>query len=238
MSTSPVLVDRDRRGPAAPDPSSLREGVSVMLPFVAGFAPFALAIGAVAARGNAWAGWSGSWLIYGGSAHLATLQGLGRSGLVVAVLTGVLVNARLLVYSASLARRWAGQPTWFRFAAAPLVIDPTWAVAEARPVREQASDERRFFLAAGLTLGVGWSAMMAAGVALGGRLDASSLAVAVPLCLVSLVAPRLVDPDTRWVCLAAAATTPFTGGFPAGTGLLVAAGAGVLAGAALAARRA
>jgi branched chain amino acid efflux pump len=234
----PVAVDRGGRDLTAGAASSVRDGVSVMVPFVAGFAPFALAIGAVAARGNAWAGWSGSWLIYGGSAHLGTLQGLGRSGLVVAILTGVLVNARLLVYSASLGGRWAGQPTWFRLAAAPLVIDPTWAVTEARPLREVASDERRFFFAAGLTLGIGWSAMMAAGVALGGRLDATSLAVAVPLCLVGLVAPRLVDADTRWVCLAAAATTLLTGGFPAGTGLLVAAGAGVLVGAALAARRA
>ena len=238
MSPAPTTVDRGRADDTARGSSSVRDGVSVMLPFIAGFAPFALAIGAVAARGNAWAGWSGSWLIYGGSAHLATLQGLGRSGLVVAVLTGVLVNARLLVYSASLAGRWAGQPTWFRLAAAPLVIDPTWAVAQGRPARELASDERRFFLAAGLTLGVGWSAMMAAGVALGGRLDTSSLAVAVPLCLVGLVAPRVVDADTRWVCLAAAAAMLFARGLPAGTGLLVAAAAGVLVGAALSARRA
>ncbi len=118
------------------------------------------------------AGWAGSWLIYGGSAHLAALQTLDQSGAAAAILTGLLVNARLVVYSAALARRWPDQPRWFRFAAAGLIIDPTWAVAERHA--ESSADpaaQRRYFLAAGLTLGVGWSAAIAAGALLGARLD-------------------------------------------------------------------
>ena len=76
------------------------------------------------------AGWAGSWLIFGGSAHLAAIRTLDQAGAVAAILTGLLINARLLVYSASLARRWRGQPRWFRVAAAGLIIDPTWAAAE------------------------------------------------------------------------------------------------------------
>ena len=221
---------------AVPSPAipAAREGVTVMAPFIAGYAPFAFAIGAVVSTGaDPLAGWSGSWLVYGGSAHLATLRTLAGSGLLVAVLTGVVINARLLIYSASLARQWGGQPLWFRLLAAPLVIDPTWAVAEARRDRfVTASAQRRFFVAAGLTLGVGWSAMIAAGAAFGGRLDAEHLTVAVPVCLASLVGPRLAAADTRRVC-AAAAVVAFAGsGLPAGTGLLVAVLAGCLAGAA------
>ena len=49
-----------------------RAGVVAMVPFVLGYAPFALVIGAAVAKsGDPLAGWSGSWLIYGGSAHLA-----------------------------------------------------------------------------------------------------------------------------------------------------------------------
>jgi predicted branched-subunit amino acid permease len=38
------------------------------------------------------------------------MRTLDDAGAVAAILTGLLINARLLVYSASLARRWAGQP--------------------------------------------------------------------------------------------------------------------------------
>jgi predicted branched-subunit amino acid permease len=218
---------------AATSRSAAREGVTVVAPLIAGYAPYAFAIGAViAASADPLAAWSGSWLIFGGSAHLATLRSLTGSGLLVAVLTGAVVNARLLVYSTSLAGRWRGQPLWFRLAAAPLVIDPTWAVTEARGSRDgTAAEQRRFFAAAGLTLGAAWSAMIAAGVAFGGRLDAEHLAVGVPLCLASVVGPRLAARDTRLVCAAAGVVAHVATGLPAGSGLLVAVAAGCVAGA-------
>ena len=74
------------------------------------------------------------------------------------------------------------------------MIDPTWAAAE-RHAAAGASDaaQRRFFLAAGVTLGVGWSTLIAIGVVAGGRLDAVDLEVVVPLCLAALVGPALRD---------------------------------------------
>jgi predicted branched-subunit amino acid permease len=215
-----------------------REGVAAMLPFVAGYAPFAMAIGAAAAaHGNALAGWAGSWLIYGGSAHLATLRALDGSGLLLAVATGALINARLMIYGASLARVWAGQPLWFRLVAAPMLVDPTWAVATERGADPGSpAADRRFFAAAGFTLGIGWSTMMAIGVVAGDRIASDHLVVAVPLCMASLVAPRLLDPATRWVCVVAGVTSLLTTSFPAGTGIFAAIAAGCAAGA-LSARR-
>ena len=61
--------------------------------------------------------------------------------------------------------------------------------------------QRRFFLAAGVALGLGWSTLIAVGVVAGGRLDAIDLEVVVPLCLAALVAPALRDrrqPRPRW----------------------------------------
>ena len=76
--------------------------------------------------------------------------------------------------------------------AAALIIDPTWAVAD-RHADDSADprDQRRFFLAAALTLGIGWSSAMAAGVLLGTRLDSLDLQIAVPLCLLGLVGSGL-----------------------------------------------
>jgi predicted branched-subunit amino acid permease len=225
-TASPVDV---RRAAAA-------DGVRAMLPMVAGYLPFALVIGAaVGAHGDALAGWAGSWLIYGGSAHVATLRTLGRGGVLLAIGTGILVNTRLVVYSSSLAARWRGQPRWFRIAAAPLIIDPTWAIATARPPGPPAA-ERTFFLAAGATLGMAWSGFIALGVALGDALPADHLAVAVPLCLIALVAPRLAERDGRAVCVVAGAVAWFASTLPSGIGTLLAITAGTLAGGAIADR--
>ncbi len=139
------------------------------------------------------AGWAGIWVIFGGSAHLATLRALDGGSAVLAVVTGLLVNARLLVYSASLSSSWRDQPRWFRLVGAALVIDPTWMAAERRAGEPGTpEDHRRFFLGAGVTLGAAWGALVTVGMLLGDRASGwFDLQVAVPLCLVALVGPRL-----------------------------------------------
>jgi predicted branched-subunit amino acid permease len=209
-----------------------RRGVLETLPLLAGYAPFALVIGATAAaEGAPLAGWTGSWLIYGGSAHLATMRTLGHGGLVAAILTGLLVNARLALYSTSLSRHWASQPRWFKLAAAALLIDATWATAERHAERcPDARRQREYFLGVGLTLGVGWSLAMAVGAVAGARLDGLDLDVVVPLCLLSLLGPGLRARDGRVVVVVAAAVAFLTTSWPAGTGLLAAIGVGCVAG--------
>ncbi len=213
--------------------SPARRGALVMLPLLAAYVPFALVIGSVAAdHGDALAGWSGSWLIYGGSAHLAAIRTLDDAGPVAAILTGVLVNARLLVYSTSLARTWAGQPRWFRIVAAGLIIDPTWAAVEQRQAERPAGHdvdlraERHFFLGAALTLGTTWSAAIAVGAILGTRLDVRDLQIAIPLCLLALVGAGTRTRGTRSVMVVAAAVALFTAHWPNGTGVLAAVVAG------------
>jgi len=212
--------------------SAARSGALAMLPLLVAYLPFALVIGSIVARhGSKLAGWSGSWLIYGGSAHVAAIQTLDAAGAVAAILTGLLVNARLLVYSTSLARRWKGQPRWFRLAAAGLIIDPTWAAAERHADDcPDPAEQRRYFIAAGLTLGAGWSAAIGAGAVFGARLDGLNLQIAIPLCLLSLIGPGLRAPDSRAVIVAAAATALLTSDWPSGTGLLAAVLAGAAAG--------
>ncbi len=165
-------------------------GVHAMTPLVLAYAPFAVVIGStVASIDEPVAGWAGSWLIYGGSAHLAALHGIADGGALLAIATALLVNARLLVYSASIAPRWRHQPRWFRALGPALLIDPTWALAERHDhLAASPAADRRFFLGAGLTLGAAWSALIAAGAAIGDRLPDVGLELAAPLCLLALVA--------------------------------------------------
>jgi predicted branched-subunit amino acid permease len=216
-------------------PSAARRGVLTLLPLLVAYMPFALVVGSAAAdHGAPLAGWAGSWLIFGGSAHLAAIQTLDEAGMLAAILTGLLINARLLVYSTSLASRWTDQPPWFRFAAAGLIIDPTWAVADQHADRcADSAERRRYFLAAGLTLGTAWSGAIAVGAVLGARLDSLDLQIAVPLCLLGLVGATLRTPGGRAVSAAAGVTALVSIGWPSGTGILAAVVAGSVTGLAL-----
>lgn len=211
-----------------------RRGAAAALPLVVGYAPFALVVGnAIAQHAVPMAGWTGIWTIVSGSALLATITALDSGSAAIAALTGVLLNARLGVYSASLRTPWARQPRWFKAVAALLLIDPTWAIAEQR-VRAPGTDadRRAHFLGAALTLLVGWATMISIGALLGstgGAVD--HLGVTVPLCLVALVAPRLREHDTRPTVVLAACVAFVSLTWPSGTGVLAAVAAGAVVGA-------
>ncbi len=219
MTTAPSPdVDRPTSAAGATaqlDPSRAGwAGVAAMLPLIAAYFPFALVVGnAVGEHGDRLAGWSGSWLIYGGSAHLTAIRTLEEAGATAAILAALLLNARLLLYSTALARAWVGQPRWFRLVAAGFIIDPTWAVAERHAARcTDLPTQRRFFLAAGLTLGTGWSLGIALGAVAGGRVTWLDLDIVVPLCMLALVTDRLRR--RNWQVVAASATAALmTGGW-------------------------
>jgi predicted branched-subunit amino acid permease len=198
-------------------------GAIAVAPLLVAFIPFALVVGSAATvHGGPLAAWAGSWLIFGGSAHLATVRTL-DAGPVAAILTGLLVNARLLVYSTSLGHHWADQPRWFRFAAAGMIIDPTWAIGDRHAATgPDPREQRGYFLGAGLTLGAGWTSAIAVGALIGARLDAVDLSIVVPLCLLALIGAGIRERGARSVIVGSAAVALLTVGWPSGTGLLAA----------------
>ena len=123
---------------------AIRAGVMAITPLIIGFAPFALVVGAtIGSSANHGAGIASSWLIYGGSAAARDGPHARARGAAIAVLTALLIQTRLLVYSASLSQHWQDQPRWFRVAAAPMLVDPVWAVAEARALQPGSSRAQR-----------------------------------------------------------------------------------------------
>jgi predicted branched-subunit amino acid permease len=205
-------------------------GSSSMLPFVAGYAPFAIAIGAVAAETPApVAGWAGSWTVFGGSAHLLLLRGVVSGTALSALVAALVVQSRLVVYSASLRAAWSNQPRWFRLLGAALLVDATFAAAQRRGGLPGTDRERRaHFLGAALTLGIGWSGCMAIGVLAGGAATALpvDLAVAAPLCAVVLASRSLRSREGRAVVFGAGLVAALLHAAPAGLGTLAAVGAG------------
>ena len=144
--------------------------------------------------------------------------------------TDMLAYVLLIVYSASIASRWREQPVWFRLVGAALLIDPTWALADQHAATGASPEsQRRFFLGAGITLGVWWAALIGVGAIIGDRLPHVGLELVAPLCLMSLIGTRVRDRANRWAAIAAAATALLTSHAPAGTGLMLAIAAGCVA---------
>ena len=215
----------------APGPIVDRDAVRDIAPMLLGLLPFAVVIGVtMAGLGIDLAtGLTVSFLLYGGSVQVAMLALIGSgSGIVVAALTAAIVNARLLLYGASLAIRFQGQPTWFRWLGPHTIVDQTCTAATARRELDDPSRFRRYWLTAGAVLAVGWLSGIAAGMAIGPAMPASSpLDVATGALFVALLVPRLTDRVAALTALVASVTAVATVGLPNGAGLLVSIAAGV-----------
>ncbi|HSE69643.1 MAG TPA: AzlC family ABC transporter permease [Nocardioidaceae bacterium] len=224
-----------RRAPYLPRPDAhVTAGVRAMAPMLAGFAPFALLVGAaVAASEHPLAAWLSTWTIYGGAAQLAVLDVLARdSGIAAAAVVGLLVNARLAAYATALAPHWREASWTSRTVAALTLTDVTWALAHRFDGDGYA--RRRYYLGAAMTLWFGWPAMVTAGVLTGHVFSGvPGFALLPVLTLGTLAVPHLRERPglvTGVVAtLAAAATTPLPSGIALPVSAVCGATAGVLA---------
>ena len=224
-----------RRGRiAGPRPrSASRAGVEAMVPFILGLSPVALIVGATIGEHEArWAAWMGVWPIFSGNAHVATVRALHDAGAAVAILTGLAVNTRVAAYGFAVAARWQHQPRWFRLLAPGLLVDPTFAADEHHAAHHpDPTEQRRFFLAAGLTLGVAFWALVTIGMLVGGRLGGGlGLDITVPLCLVVSLGARVRARPAAVAATLGALVIVVSAGWPSGTGMLVAIAAGAAGG--------
>src|SRR5262245_68848 len=113
------------------DRRDIAAGARAMLPWLVGVVPFGLVIGLSAAQASipTLAGWLTGPLIYSGSAQVAVIQMLdGGAAPLVVILAALVINLRLVLYSAAMARHWRGSPWWWRLVAGYLLVDPSFAV--------------------------------------------------------------------------------------------------------------
>ncbi|HEY2194329.1 MAG TPA: AzlC family ABC transporter permease [Actinomycetospora sp.] len=231
-----TIASRHPRAVRAASPlwRGLADGAGIVLAYV----PFGTALGAALARTGLPPGlsWSSSPLLFGGAAQLVAVQLLaGGAPAVVVVAASLVVNARLLLYSASLAPYARGWPRRWRWAGAYLLVDPVYALAMGRFAGADDDGEPRgrlrYYLAAGATMWVGWSVLTGAGVVLGGLLPAwLPLGLAAPLTFLVLLLPMLAGRAAYAAALVGGVVALLAAGLPLGLGLLCGAGAGVVAG--------
>ncbi len=212
------------------------QGARAMLPFLVSVAPLGLVVGVKAAASDLphGAGWATSLTIYGASAQLAAIDLLDRGvAPALVVITVIVVNARLALYSAALGPSWSTASAAWRVLAAYLLVDPSFATGVDGYARPLTTRERHaFYLAAAATLWVGWQALTIAGMTIGTRVPAGlDLGFAAPLCLLAIVAREVDDRSRALTVGVAAVTAVMAHGLPMATGVPLAIGAGIAAGA-------
>jgi len=230
--------------PTSPGEAPFRAGCRDALSVVVGYVPFALALGAALAATDVdpLAAWSSSWLVFAGAAQLVAVQLLDSgAGALVVIATALVVNARHLLYSASIAGYADSWPRRWRLVGAYGLADPVYALAVTRyeePDRGGSSHARlHYLLGVAVVCWTAWQVLTAAGLLLGGVLPPTyGLTLATPLTFLLLLLPTLRS-SASW----AAATTGglvalAAQGLPLGLNLLLGAAAGVAAGVAAGSR--
>jgi predicted branched-subunit amino acid permease len=202
-------------------------GVRAMTPWLTGIVPFGLVIGVSAARADipAMAGWATGPLIYGGSAQLAVIEMLDAGAVpAVIVVTALVINLRLILYSGAIAAQWRGTPLWWRATAAYLLVDPSFVVGLNGYQRhsDPAAGHRHYFGGAVL-LWVAWLAAIGTGVTLGAQLPAGlRLEMIVPLYLLGEAVHKIGDAASRAAVVTAAAVAAAALAVPLHLGVLLA----------------
>jgi len=179
-----------------------------MVPWLAGVAPFGLVIGVSAAQADipTLAGWLTGPTIYAGSSQVAAIEMLDAgSAPVVVVITALVINLRLILYSGAIATHWRGTPRWWRAMAAYLLVDPSFVVGIDRYQRPgDRNDAHTFYLGGAITLWITWLLALGAGATLGAQLPAAlHLELVIPLYLVGEIVPKLADRAARRAILTA-----------------------------------
>lgn len=230
-------------GTRASRAAALRAGATAVAPIVVGIVPFGLIAGVAAVeRGmTTLDALALSVGIFAGASQLAAIEVLGGGGsVVVAIITVLVINLRMVMYSASLAPWLAHEPARRRWLVAYLLTDQAYALSLVRytdPDAEElpAADRVWFYLGVAGTLWLTWQLCTVAGALLGGGIpDAVPLGFAVPLVFLALLPPAVTDRPTVVAATVGAAVATAGAAWPANLGMLAGALLGIAAGTAVA----
>ena len=200
-----------------------------------GVAPFGLTIGVTVAATSVanLAGWATSFIIFGGAAQLATIELLGQAtpGLVV-IATALVIQLRHIMYSAAMAPHFKDYPLPWRLLGPYLLTDEAFVISIARYDDDTDPHYKRwFYLGAAGTLWAGWQSTTTVGVLLGAQVPESwNLDFAIPLGFIVLLIPAVKTRPSLAAAVVGGLLALFAGDLPNGTGLILAAAAGIAAG--------
>ena len=201
------------------------QGFRAGLPFVLVIGPFGLLFGVVATESglDILQTMAMTILVIAGAAQFASLQLLvDQAPVFVALLTGLAINMRMAMYSASLAPHLGKASLWKRVIVSYFMVDQSYALAiveyENNPKRPL-SEKLSFFFGAISPVAPLWYISTYVGAVAGKEIPPEySLDFAVPITFIALVAPALrslphiAAAFVSVVAALALASVPYNGG--------------------------
>jgi 4-azaleucine resistance transporter AzlC len=215
-------------------PDDLRSGARATLPLLLGATPFGVVAGVAAVD----AGLSPvqavglSMVVFAGASQLAAVDLLARDApLVVVVLTAVVINLRMSMYSASIAPYFESIRRRWEAVCAYLLTDMSYALAIAEFTDDQGTDRRWYYLGVAVSIWAVWQVATVVGVVVGSGVPESwGVSFAVPLVFLALLVPELSDRPRVVAALVGGSVAVLGAAWPLNLGLLGGALAGVVAG--------
>ena len=221
-----------------PAKSAYWAGVRDGAPFVLIAVPFATLFGVIATDAGLTLAQAMGFtiLVIAGAAQFAAVQMMVENASIAFVLLAALaVNLRMAMYSASLVPYLGAAPLWKRACVAYLNFDQTYITSvaryEARP--EMSVSERvSYFVGVATPITPLWFTMTFVGIVAGQAIPkAWALDFIMPIMFLAMVSPMLKSLAHVAAAAMSVAVALALVDLPAGTGLLVAAGAAMLTGA-------
>lgn len=218
---------------------AMRDAIADVAPMLVGVLPFGLVAGAapIAAGLDVGHAVGMSALMFAGASQLAVAEVLGSGGsAAVAVVTALIINLRMVLYSASLAPALAGETLGRRLQMGYFLVDQVYALSV---IRWDGDDDRSlrvpYYMAMALLLWVSWMATTVIGAIVGARLPHEiPLDFAVPLVFLVLLVPVLDKRPSLVAATVGGAVAVAAAELGAGRlAIVVGAVAGIVAGAAV-----
>ncbi|MFM7330253.1 MAG: AzlC family ABC transporter permease [Brachymonas sp.] len=213
------------------------DGARDALIMVPSYLPFAIVCGVAAVNAGLeiTAALALAGLVYGGSSQAVLAQLLqGSASVIVAVLSGLVVNLRMAVYSATLAPRVRRMTTPRRMLVAAFLVDNAFAFMEQR--RQQRPEEDNEVLLAyyaGITCVIwpAWLIFCGLGVFAGNVIPASwQLDFAIPLAFIATLSQVIRSMPLAAAAVAGGVASVMLFALPLKLGMIAACSVGLLAG--------
>jgi 4-azaleucine resistance transporter AzlC len=209
-------------------------GVRVALPITLGVIPFGMVAGVAAVNVGIPAihAVAMSVIIFAGASQLAAAELIGRNAPVaVVILTVLVVNLRMMMYSASIAPYFERESARWKAALSYLLTDQAYAVSLLKFRHDGTTSRRWYFLGVALSLWVVWQAATVVGILLGASVPGGwHLEFTIPLVFLAVLVPAVTDRATLVAAAIGGTTAVAANGLPFDLGLIVAAIVGIAAG--------
>ncbi len=219
----------------APSSAAFKSGARDQLPILVGMIPFGLIAGAapVAAGMDPWLAVAMNLIIYAGASQLAAVSLMAQHVPVPIVIATVLVvNLRMVMYSAALAPYFAKFSTAKKWLYSHLIVDHGFALLTAKYKPDDPPELiEGYYRGVTFTMWGAWQCFAATGAFVGAAVPASwSLDFTIPLVFMALALPALTTRAHWLTASVAGAMAIFTFAIPFKLGLIVSALVGVAVG--------